>query len=148
MTKADMLKMYYKKLVWTWTEGTYQIDRYGIGVTASFDRRGNRLLGGYCYNNMATDLLKEDSAIRSYLLFMLYITNFLKYCFIFIRAINSIRTRSFSELLLVLVILGFIAFYLLWEIKSRYIYPVYPMLIILSYLGLKDVYSSRPKQQS
>ncbi|MEK4045031.1 hypothetical protein NSU18_15385 [Paenibacillus sp. FSL H8-0048] len=39
------------------------------------------------------------------------------------------------------MILGFIGFYLLWEIKSRYLYPVYPLLLVLSYLGFQDAYS-------
>ena len=37
-----------------------------------------------------------------------------------------------------LVLLGFVGFYLLWEIKSRYLYPVYPLLLVLSVLGFKD----------
>lgn len=66
--------------------------------------------------------------------------NFLMYCFIFIRLIYAIKVKRFDEVLLVLVILGFVGFYILWEIKSRYIYPVYPLIIILSYMGFKDAY--------
>ena len=62
------------------------------------------------------------------------------YCLIFIRLISGIRAKRFDEVFLILVILGFIGFYILWEIKSRYIYPIYPLLIVLSYMGFKDVY--------
>lgn len=66
--------------------------------------------------------------------------SFLMYCGIFIRLLSGIRAKRYEETSLILVILGFIAFYLLWEIKSRYIYPVYPLLIVLSYMGFKDFY--------
>ncbi|MGP3787623.1 hypothetical protein [Paenibacillus sp. 1A_MP2] len=32
---SDLAQMYYKKIIWTWTEGTYQMDRYGIGNESS-----------------------------------------------------------------------------------------------------------------
>lgn len=141
-TFSNLVKMYYKKITWTWTEGTYQVDRYGIGVEGSFNRgqRTGMLLGGYSYNTFATDLFKGNSQFRSGLLLLLYVTNFLMYCFIFIRLISGIKAKRFDEVFLILVILGFIGFYILWEIKSRYIYPVYPLLIVLSYMGFKDVY--------
>jgi hypothetical protein len=139
---GDLIKMYYKKIIWTWTEGTYQIDRYGIGVEGSFNtgRRTGMIMGGYSYTTFATDLFKGDSQYRDGLLWILYVMNFLMYCFIFIRLIIGIRLKRFDEVFINLVVLGFIGFYILWEIKSRYIYPVYPLLIVLSYMGFKDAY--------
>jgi len=60
--------------------------------------------------------------------------------------INGIKFKRFDEVFLILVILGFIGFYILWEIKSRYIYPVYPLLIVLSYMGFKDTYDFMVKR--
>jgi 4-amino-4-deoxy-L-arabinose transferase-like glycosyltransferase len=141
-TLGDLVKMYYKKILWTWTEGTYQVERYGIGNEGSFEKgRGmGMIMGGYSYSTFATDLLKGDSKYRSGLLLILYVMNFLMYCFIVFRLIRGIRIKRFDEVFAVLVILGFIGFYILWEIKSRYIYPVYPLLIVLSYMGFKDAY--------
>ncbi|MNI67243.1 hypothetical protein D3C73_1228650 [compost metagenome] len=31
---------------------------------------------------------------------------------------------------------------MLWEIKARYIYPVYPLFIVLSCMGFKDFYNA------
>lgn len=142
MTFSDLVEMYYKKIIWTWTEGTYQTDRYGIGVQRSSNsrQRMDMEMGGYSYTTFFTNLFKGDSHYRSGVLWILYVMNFLMYCFIFIRLINGIKAKKFDEIFLILIILGFIAFYILWEIKSRYIYPVYPLLIILSYMGFKDVY--------
>lgn len=140
---GDLVEMYYKKMIWTWTEGTYQMERYGLGNDGS-SGDGGRMVGAvmdrYSYTNAATDLFKGDSSFRSGLLWMLYVLNFLMYVFILIRLIGGIRANRFEETPVILVVLGFIGFYLLWEIKSRYIYPVYPMLIVLSYMGFKDVY--------
>lgn len=142
LTYSDLGKMYYKKIIWTWTEGTYQVERYGIGVESSFNPGQGKgmVMGRYSYTTAATDLFKGTSQYRSGLLWMLYVMNFLMYCFIFIRLISGIKGKRFDEVFLILVILGFIGFYVLWEIKSRYIYPVYPLLIILSYMGFKDSY--------
>lgn len=145
---SDLVRMYYKKLVWTWTEGTYQMERYGLGNDGSSSNGGRMgfVMNRYSYTNAATDLFKGDSSYRSGLVWVLYVQNFLMYAFILIRLIAGIRAKRFEETSLVLVVLGFIGFYLLWEIKSRYIYPVYPLLIVLSYMGLKDVYDDMLKR--
>ena len=139
---SDLVKMYYKKIIWIWTEGTYQIDTFGIGNVRIFKLNQKRIIiqQPYSYYTFATKLFKGNSKYRSGLFWILYVMNFLMYCFIFIRLINEMKVKRFGEVFLILIILGFIAFYILWEIKSRYIYPVYPLLIILSYMGFKDSY--------
>jgi hypothetical protein len=37
------------------------------------------------------------------------------------------------------VLLGFIGFYTIWEMKPRYIYLIYPYLILTAYYGLTQV---------
>lgn len=142
---AELAEMYYKKVIWTWTEGTYQMDRYGIGNESGTDMGRGRgggagIAGSYSYTNPMTELFAGDSPYRVGVLWIVYVMNFLMYCFILIRVIGAIRAKRYDEVSLILVILGFIGFYILWEIKSRYIYPVYPLLIVLSYMGFKDVY--------
>jgi hypothetical protein len=183
-TFSQMLNMYYKKLVWTWTEGTYQIQRYGFGSEGSTNsnmmtknnsnvgnansrgnnnrsfRNDNNNRGGndsnqgtiqsgwqrgginarYSYNTFATNMFKGDSIYITGMLWVIYLMNFLMFCFIITRLILQIKDGKYNELFLILIILGFIAFYLVWEIKARYIYPVYPLLIVLSYMGYKDLY--------
>lgn len=147
MSFSDLAKMYYNKLIWTWTEGTYQIETFGIGNESSnSNQRMGRIQSQYSYTTFATDLFKGDSKYRSGLNWILYVINFLMYCFIFIRLINGVKFKRFDEVFLILVILGFIGFYILWEIKSRYIYPTYPLLIVLSYMGFKDVYEFMSKK--
>ena len=117
-----------------------------MGESSNSNQRMGRVESVYSYTTFATDLFKGDSKYRSGLLWILYVMNFLIYCFIFIRLISGIKFKRFDEVFLILVILGFIGFYILWEIKSRYIYPVYPLLIVLSYMGFKDAYDFMVKR--
>jgi hypothetical protein len=141
-TFSDLVKQYYEKTVWVWTEGTYQIEAGCIGNGAA--SKANSRMGPsgnvYSYTTVATDLFKGDSFYLSSLLWILYGMNFLMYGFILIRLAGGIKERRFDEVLIILIILGFIGFYILWEIKSRYIFPVYPLLIVLSYMGFEDAY--------
>lgn len=139
-TFGGLLSHYYKKLIWTWTEGTYQIERYGFGNDIDSSAKNCPRHGGYKYRTFATKLFKDDSIYRSGVNWVLYVINFLMLLFILFRLIAAIKAGKFEELLLVLIILGIIAFYLIWEIKSRYIYPVYPILMVLSFNGYKRVY--------
>lgn len=140
-TAKEIVNMYYNKLIWTWTEGTYQIDRYGIGVDPpSIKNKKLFIMGGYHYSTNATKLFNKDNRYRGTLLWILYVMNFLIYCFILIKLIHSVRYQRFKEALLVIVLLGFLGFYLVWEIKSRYLYPIYPILLILSYQGFTIIY--------
>lgn len=141
---GELLEMYAKKLIWVWTEGTYQIDRYGIGNGQSLtaQRMGmTPIAGSYSYETPLTKLFEGDSPARAALLWGLYASSLLMYVFAGVRLATGIRARRYGEVLLVLIVLGFVAFYLLWEIKSRYLYPVYPLLILLSYLGFQDTLS-------
>jgi len=149
MSFDEVIKMYYKKLIWVWTEGTYQIDNFGIGTPEIYKISEKKLLvhNPYSYNTFATKLFQGNSKSRRGLLWIVYVISFLMYLFIFVRLINQIKTKRFNEVFLVLIILGFIVFYVLWEIKSRYIYPVYPLLIILSYTGFKDSYVFMSKRE-
>lgn len=148
-TIVDLAEMYYKKIIWTWTEGTYQIERYGLGSDSKggFSKDNSLVNSVYSYTTPATDIFDLGSKYRSGLIFILYVMNFLMYCFILFRLIIGVKIKRFDEVFLILVILGFIGFYILWEIKSRYIYSVYPLLIVLSYMGFKDAYSLMIKKR-
>ncbi|MBO9605456.1 MAG: glycosyltransferase family 39 protein [Paenibacillaceae bacterium] len=140
---GDLIKMYYKKLVWMWTEGTYQVERYGVGNGSSIFGRGFGAVGDrYSYTTSATEWFKGSSSARVGLIWMLYAMNMAMYGFILVRLIGGIRAGRFAETPLVLVMLGFIGFYLVWEIKSRYLFPVYPLVLAMSWMGFKDAYTA------
>lgn len=49
---------------------------------------------------------------------------------------HSAIKKYFTVILPSIIILGFIGFYTLWEIKPRYIYPAYPYLMLLFNYGM------------
>ena len=95
---GDLLGMYAKKLIWTWTEGTYQIDRYGIGNESSPGRgfRAYSLAGSYSYDTWLTRLFQGDSAARSGLLWLVYASGILIYAFSAVRLVTGIRSRRYG----------------------------------------------------
>ncbi len=120
-----ILKTYVKKNIWLWTEGTYQAEYYGIGSW------------GYLYPTFVTELISTNRPIRDYTRWLLHTTNLLMLGLSVIGLSRSIiKKYEYPLILPAIVLLGFIGFYTLWEIKPRYIYLIYPYLILMSYHGL------------
>lgn len=120
----NVLKVYAKKNLWLWTEGTYQAEYYGIGSW------------GYLYPTRFTRHF-QDQRLRDHIRWVLHATNLLMLGLALTGLINSaVRKYDYPFLLPAIVLLGFIGFYTLWEIKPRYIYLTYPYLILMSYHGL------------
>jgi len=127
----NVAKVYLKKNIWLWTEGTYQAEYYGVG---SF---------GHLYPTIATDTLDSSVLFRDSIRWTLHVINTLMLSLIFIGLLESLRKKNSYRLLLpAIVIIGFIGFYTLWEIKPRYIYPIYPYLILMAYQGLNTLIES------
>ena len=124
----NLAKVYIKKNIWLWTEGTYQAEYYGVGSW------------GHLYSTIATDRLDNSVYFRDSLRWLLHVINILMFSLIFIGLLESIRKKvSYQLLLPVIAVIGFIGFYTLWEIKPRYIYPIYPYLILMAYQGLSTL---------
>ncbi len=121
----NLTNVYIEKNLWLWTEGTYQAEYYGIGAW------------GHLYSTPAT--IKYDSSVyfRDSIRWILHVINILMLGLIFIGLMYSVYKKKHYPLLLpVIVLLGFIGFYTIWEIKPRYLYPIYPYLILMAYEGL------------
>lgn len=121
---------YVKKNIWLWTEGTYQAEYYGIGSW------------GYLYHTVATKVLEHNQLFRDLLRWFLHGSNLLLLFLTLFGLIYSITgRREYPFLLPAIVFLGFIGFYTLWEIKPRYVFPVYPYLIVTSNYGFSILYN-------
>lgn len=125
-----IVNTYVKKNIWLWTEGTYQAEYYGIGSW------------GYLYPTAATNALANNQPFRDLLRWVLHGSNLLLLFMTLCGLLKSIlNKRVYPLTLLAIVILGFIGFYTIWEIKPRYIYPIYPYLIIMSNYGFTVIYN-------
>jgi len=59
------------------------------------------------------------------------------YIFILLAIIGiCVKRNDKKSSLLFLIIAGYFCFYLIWEIKSRYIYSLYPYITLFAYSGI------------
>ena len=119
-----------KKTFWTWTDGTYQAERYGLGTYAEneTDKFAYKTpLTSYALNpgTGMYDLLETWMHAQYYVLAGLAI----------IGAYKVRKDRRWDTIVLLFV--GFFLFYLIWEIKSRYIFSLYPFMYMFGYMAFR-----------
>lgn len=129
-----LTKLLAKKEYWLWTEGTYQSERYafGIGWKEHFDYDTILTKQVYDYENSTFRNTLDYLMKGEYLLIM-----FFALMDIVIKD-DNLEKKNARDLFLYIIV-GFFCFYLIWEIKSRYIYCLYPIFLILSSSGLDKV---------
>lgn len=124
-----IIKLISKKIVWTWTEGTYQVERYAFG---------QNLEKQYYYDTFLTPKVFEtNSNIRNTLEYLMkgqYLLLMILSLFGIIFEDENIDKNKIY--LLFYLIIGMFCFYIIWEIKSRYIYCLYPIFLILATDGI------------
>lgn len=129
-----LLKLLCKKQYWLWTEGTYQVERYVFG-TGSLEQ--------FSYMTPITEMIYdvENSKIRKALEYLMkgqyFILIVLSLADLIIK--DKDETIKNKKDLLLYMIIGLFCFYTIWEIKSRYIYCLYPIFLILSSEGIEKI---------
>lgn len=130
------LNFLIKKYLWTWTEGTYQMDRYGFGYENSVQ-----------YDTYLTKVISNSPRLRNIVTLIMHYYSVVILGFATLGIYLSHKRKYYDSFIFNLIILGTIGFYCLWEIKSRYIFIVFPYLFIyfyygvISFLGLSNRYS-------
>ncbi len=123
-----LAKIIFKKIIWTWTEGTYQVERYAFG---------QNLENQYYYDTFLTSkVYKIDSNLRNIL------ESLMKGQYLILLILSLVGVNFENEnidnhkiYLLFYLIIGILCFYIIWEIKSRYIYCLYPLFLIFAAHG-------------
>lgn len=121
-------KVLAKKTVWMWTEGTYQAQRYAFGDATAV----------YTKENLLTHELRNlDGTIRNSLNLII---KGQYYIYMLLALLGVLKLKSKREYsLLLYAVCGIACFYLIWEMKSRYIYSLYPVFMIFAYFGWREV---------
>lgn len=120
-----VLTIYAKKTFWIWGEGTYMSGRYGYGW----------LQNEYMYETFATHAI-YGSPDRKLRLITKFIMRAQYLFYMFLSLVGTVRARKNNRFcILFFIICGFFCFYILWEIKSRYLYGVYPIFLIMAMYG-------------
>ena len=129
---SRLLKLLCQKYCWLWTEGTYQVERYAFGAGQD---------GQYLYNTPITELISDpnNSQVRDALEYIMKGQYFVLIVCSFMSCIlkdedKEVRNRRD---LLGYMIIGLFCFYTIWEMKSRYIYCLYPIFLILASNGIE-----------
>ena len=120
-----VLTIYGKKIFWIWGEGTYQSGRYGLGYPDNT----------YTYDTFVTALISEspDRLLRIAINMVLRAQYLL---YMFFAVIGTLRAQKKPKLsVLFFIICGFFLFFVIWEIKSRYLYGLYPIFLLLGMYG-------------
>lgn len=128
--KETLLKIIGKKLEWTWTEGTYQAQRYAFGENSDTQDKfeyatpvtGHCLDSGQRWRNILDSFMRNQYLI----LFALTIPMFWK------------KNRGKYDIFVMLFAANMV-FYVFWEIKSRYLLPLYPLMFIASFITMDNM---------
>lgn len=126
-----LLKLLAKKEYWLWTEGTYQAERYSFGVGTKEQ---------FYYDTFLTQQLYdvEDSDFRNGLD---YVMKGQYFCIALLACIDlwGKEMHKHKKDLLLYTIVGIFCFYLIWEIKSRYIFCLYPIFLVMATNGMQKI---------
>ncbi len=130
---GGILKLFLDKMRYQYGEGTFQIELNGIGVEATKKYNG---IGAWYYSTFVTKLLEgENSLLRRSIIDYQYVTNM----FILFLAMIGIIRQYKKPHIATTIIGGTMAFYCLWELKSRYIYVILPFMLLLALIGLMTI---------
>ena len=129
-----LLKLLCKKQYWLWTEGTYQVERYAFGTGAPEQ---------FSYTTTVTNMIYDvdNSKARKALEYLMKGQYFILIVLSLIDLIIKDKDETIKNKkdILLYTIIGFFCFYTVWEIKSRYIYCLYPIFLILSTQGTEKI---------
>lgn len=129
-----LAKLLCKKQYWLWTEGTYQVERYVFG-TGSIEQ--------FSYITPVTNIIYdvENSKARKALEYLMKGQYFVLIVLSLMDLIIKDKDENIKNKkdILLYVIIGMFCFYTIWEIKSRYIYCLYPIFLVLSTQGIEKI---------
>jgi hypothetical protein len=95
----------------------------------------------FIYDTPAIEEVKADKTpARTILDGWLHSYNLLILALLVCYLIYAIKKKDYSFELFILLIMLYFGFYLIWEIKSRYLFGLYPIFIIISFKGLCIIY--------
>lgn len=134
-----ILDLFKDKMHYLFGEGTFQIELNGLGVEETQPYNG---VGAWYYNTVITNILANDDNMHAITNYQ-YTHNMFIIGLSVIGIIKGIKKPN----LFVIVIAGFIAFYCIWELKSRYIFVILPMMLFMATYGLSHLIDLFDKKQ-
>ncbi len=120
------LNQFSKKVFWLWTEGSLNINNYAL--TGNSKRTDSSPVQ---YETYFTDLLLYNKTFRIKMAKVMHVNFILQNGMIAIYLLYCAKKKKYDAMTLVFTIFMFMGFYTLWEIRSRSLYNVYPILLMI-----------------
>lgn len=123
--------LFGKKIFWTWTQGTYQAQRYGFGNDV------DNALNKFKYETPITKYLNYDAQKTRQLINMLCRAEYLTMFFFMIMGLYNMRERERDKYRIFLyLLLGTFLILIFYEMKSRYVLHCIIPMMVLSIRGM------------
>ena len=133
-----MITHLYQKLTFTWGDGIYFIDHH----LNSTDSNGNRIKN----RSILFEFVLMDGKYNA--VFYVY-SNTFHMCMLFFMLMSGffvIKKKKISKITLIQgIVFGATLFFMVWETRSRYIFNMTPLFILLSVYGLLSLWDYRAK---
>lgn len=126
-----------KKCFWMWDEGTFQAARYAFGAET------NDVLSKFEYETPIEKYILTSTQKARKLL-----DEFMRGQYIILLLVTLLMfTKKYYERfsLFVMLFAANFLFYIFWEIKSRYIFPLYPIILIFVFIAIFEIMVASPK---
>lgn len=133
-TPEQNLKLFTKKIFWTWTQGTFQAQRYAFGLDAVVYTEK------FEYETILTKCLMTDEG-----LFRRFINSFCRAQYLIWMGLTAwslwkmSREKRRDFCLLYYIMFGTFLILIFYEMKSRYIFNCIPGFLILGMVGLEFI---------
>lgn len=127
-------KLFSKKIFWTWTQGTYQAQRYGFGINAATYNEK------FEYETFATKFLMNDDQIFRKAINAVCRAEYLIMFGLMIIGMWNFNTEKREQFrIFYYIIFGTFLILIFYEMKSRYVFSCIPAMLILAVCGGETV---------
>lgn len=129
------LKLFGRKIMWTWTQGTYQCQRYGFGYDVE------NISGKFIYETPFTHLFPNTGRMIPATLIALCRAQYMALMLLSLVAlIKMVGEKSFDKYrVIVYLFFGTFLILILYEMKSRYVLHLSSMMCVIALLGMQSV---------
>ena len=126
------LSLFGRKILWTWTQGTYQCQRYGLGydMTVAADK--------YLYQTFLTNKFMISTQIIPCILINVARAQYMAlFFFATLGVFKNVKDKVFSKTrVLVYLFFGTFLILIFFEMKARYIFHLGASMVILAIIGI------------
>lgn len=133
-TPKQNVALFGRKIFWTWSQGTYQSQRYAFGSEAETEPEK------FIYETPATGLLMKDEFILRQFINMFCRAQYMALFLLMIIGLHKISKEDREQYRpFIYLMFGTFLILIFYEMKSRYVLHCFISMLMLAMLGLKKI---------